>query len=689
MSNFLLYILKSTLCISLFYLLFRTVMREEVFFALNRMLLLTIVVTSAVIPLLYLPQVIRPPVQVGLQSAFAPVETRTATLPMMEPGKGAEISASEKPIPETVNRETVFTLQQLLQYLYLAGFFITLLILVHGLATLFFLLRRAKSVKMDGSRLLVIDREIAAFSFGRFVILSQKDYEEHHLAMFAHEQAHIRLNHFYDLILLETVKIFHWFNPVIYWLIQDMKEIHEFQSDGYTLAKGIDATQYQLLIIQKGVGSQRFALANSFNHCQIKKRIVMMNKQKTGKAWSWKVAAFLPLLAMLLMAFGREGDTSPSEPLTLTSLRQVIANDTVRQVQNNIIKGKVLDGQGKAIPSVGVTIAGTPIVAITGRDGGFILKGVPNDAEVTFARYDFISLKLKSDFQNEMIVRMMKSEIRLNGIKAIGNLNGDNQKNPATNEPEKYWSVKENPPLFLLDGVEIDKYAMDALNKKEIAHTWRMYGEKAIKAYGEKAKNGVVLMTSKKKQNKDLEKNKLEIAENANKSSFTSNPPLILFDGVEIDENRLKILEKTDGIGSICILKNRNVYGEKGKNGVIIYTSKEFYNEQRSSNSQVYGVVETEPEFPGGQESMKAWLQEKVKYPSEAIKDQVIGNVFVSFIVNDKGKIVEPKVQYPLHPLLDAEALRVISSMPDWKPSTQYGKAVDFKVIIPIRFALQ
>ena len=126
----------------------------------------------------------------------------------------------------------------------------------------------------------------------------------------AHEQAHIRLNHFFDLMLLELIKTIHWFNPVVYALIGDLKEIHEFQADQHTLNKGIDATQYQKLIIQKGVGSLRFALANSFNHCQIKKRITMMNKSKNSKAWRWKVATFLPLLALLLMAFGKPGENA-------------------------------------------------------------------------------------------------------------------------------------------------------------------------------------------------------------------------------------------------------------------------------------------------------------------------------------------------------------------------------------------
>ena len=180
--------------------------------------------------------------------------------------------------------------------------------LVYSLISIFILYRRAKILTMDGYRLLIVNKEISAFSFGRWVFISQHDYENHHNEILAHEREHIRLNHFYDLIFLEAVKIFYWFNPFIYCLIRDMKDIHEFQADDQTLTKGIDATQYQLIIIRKSVGHQKFALANSFNHCQTKNRIVMMNKQKTGKAWRWKVATFLPVLAFLLLTFCKPGE---------------------------------------------------------------------------------------------------------------------------------------------------------------------------------------------------------------------------------------------------------------------------------------------------------------------------------------------------------------------------------------------
>ena len=331
MNSFLIYLLKSTLCISLLYLVFRVVMRKESFFALNRIVLLSIIFTSVLIPLFHLPQAIQSPVQMELLPFLTSDKTQKVAGSNISIVQPIEHSLSVKSVPAKETNKTVFSTLQLLQYLYLAGLLITLLVLVHGLFSVLMLFRKAKSIKTEGYRLLVIEKEIAAFSFGRTVIISQKDYSEHRQPILTHEQAHIQLNHFFDLLLLEIVRIFHWFNPFVYWLIRDMKEIHEFQADDFTLNKGIDATQYQLLIIQKGVGPQRFALANSFNYCQIKKRIVMMNDQKQNRAWSWKVGIFVPLIVLLLMAFSKTDGVSQTKNITIqvkAANNQINTNET-------------------------------------------------------------------------------------------------------------------------------------------------------------------------------------------------------------------------------------------------------------------------------------------------------------------------------------------------------------------------
>jgi beta-lactamase regulating signal transducer with metallopeptidase domain len=328
MSSFLFYILKSSIGISLLYGAFRLFMRKETFFALNRAILLAIVLVSTAIPLVSLPPIFPPIVLESRNSAVQQLE--------INPIVSSDFAQPENATTETISTQrplskSHFSWATLIQYSYWGGVLIAFLILIHGVGSVLVLFRNAKLERADGYKLVIVDHEVSPFSFAKIIVISRVDYENHRQSIFTHEQAHIRLNHFFDLVLLEVIKIAHWFNPFIYLLIKDMKEIHEFQADEYTLNTGIDAKQYQFLIIQKSVGKQRFALANSFNHCQIKNRIIMMNKSKTSKAWRWKVATFLPLLALLLMAFSKTGgNVSEKENVPI----KIMADSGIKQNQN-------------------------------------------------------------------------------------------------------------------------------------------------------------------------------------------------------------------------------------------------------------------------------------------------------------------------------------------------------------------
>ena len=100
-------------------------------------------------------------------------------------------------------------------------------------------------------------------------------------------------------------------------------------------------------------------------------------------------------------------------------------------------------------------------------------------------------------------------------------------------------------------------------------------------------------------------------------------------------------------------------------------------------------VVEEMPEFPGGLEAMVQYIGQRVKYPEQAKKDRITGMVMVSFTVDKVGKVGDVKVERSAHPLLDAEAIRVIGEMPDWKPGSQKGKKVDVRMTVPVKFNLQ
>ena len=104
--------------------------------------------------------------------------------------------------------------------------------------------------------------------------------------------------------------------------------------------------------------------------------------------------------------------------------------------------------------------------------------------------------------------------------------------------------------------------------------------------------------------------------------------------------------------------------------------------------NEIYIVVEEEPEFPGGIQALANYLRDNIKYPEACRKDSIQGRVFIRFVVEKDGSISGAMVLKGVHELLDAEAMRVISAMPKWKPGKNRGKAVRGKYTIPLNFRL-
>jgi TonB family protein len=166
-------------------------------------------------------------------------------------------------------------------------------------------------------------------------------------------------------------------------------------------------------------------------------------------------------------------------------------------------------------------------------------------------------------------------------------------------------------------------------------------------------------------------------------------PPLYVVDGRIISEAELKKINP-DAIESISVLKPQpdtinaalDKYGEKGMHGVIEITTKD------KAAKDAFVVVEEMPEFPGGKDAMAAWIIANLKYPAEAVQAKITGKVYVDFLVSATGKVKNAVIRKSVSPLLNAEAIRVISSMPEWKPAIQHGKPVGVQFCVPVEFKL-
>lgn len=163
---------------------------------------------------------------------------------------------------------------------------------------------------------------------------------------------------------------------------------------------------------------------------------------------------------------------------------------------------------------------------------------------------------------------------------------------------------------------------------------------------------------------------------------------LIVINGVPVTKKEAEELD-TKYIESITVLKDSTatkIYGDRGKNGVVVITTKP---DLEQTEFAVYDVAEEMPEFPGGMPSLMKWIGANTKYPKEAQDAGVDGRVVVSFVVEKDGSIGNVEVVQPVEEHLDAEAVRVVKAMPKWKPGRKDGEVVRVKYSIPIMFRLQ
>ena len=283
MSAFFAYLLKSTLLLAVFYAYFLLVMRRTEHFRFNRAVLLAGSAVCLLLPLI--------PVHVGVPTVYSE---------WLEPavvGGGAGAPAPGAAAEAAANAAAPAGLPwpALLLGLYLLGAAMTLAFYLRSYAGMFRLLRSAPGERRDGYTLHVVEQDTPSFSWLHHVVVSRAD-AGRYPAILAHELAHVRCGHSRDLLLSSALTVFQWFNPLVWICRTELKLLHEYEADDCVLNQGIDATQYQLLLVKKAVGEKRFLLANGFNHAQLKNRITMM--QNTSHA-AWKKLSALLILPLL------------------------------------------------------------------------------------------------------------------------------------------------------------------------------------------------------------------------------------------------------------------------------------------------------------------------------------------------------------------------------------------------------
>ena len=296
MTAFLLYIIKSTCCLTLFYLGYKALLSKETFFRFNRIVLLVGILVCILLPFVG----IRTASPGALQMPLLQLEE------MIEEEMGEAVSRQAEAPTEAADVVQAFvSWGELIVCLYFAGIVIGTGLLARSFISLLWLIRSGKKVRREHYTLVLVNRAVAPFNWGRYIVLSLKDYSDYPDEILTHELVHLRKHHSLDLIYAEVIVLLHWFNPAAWLLKRELQEIHEYQADTGVLKSGIDATKYQLLLVKKAVSASSYTFANSFNHSKIKKRITMMLKEKSNSWARLKLVLLIPVAACSMLAFAR------------------------------------------------------------------------------------------------------------------------------------------------------------------------------------------------------------------------------------------------------------------------------------------------------------------------------------------------------------------------------------------------
>lgn len=327
MYDIIIYLLQSGACLAGFYFVYKLFLSRETLHRFNRMLLLSVIVVSAVLPLC----------RITVERELPVAATETVI-------EVSEITAAEIVEDKGLDYETAICI------VFLLGAAATAARLIFSIASVRRIIASGTTTTTDdGISLTIMDGNTKPFSWMRHIVLSAKDAEENGRIIIAHETAHIRLHHSWDILAVDIIGCVQWFNPALWLLRRELQSLHEYEADDAVLASGVNIKEYQMLLIKKAVGGRLLTIANCLNHSKLKNRITMM-LQKPSSRWSaGKALLMLPLVGLSLGAFARTVYVLPQEQ---DKVMQNSSNDQIAKVENpaDTLKGKVIRIAGKTAP---------------------------------------------------------------------------------------------------------------------------------------------------------------------------------------------------------------------------------------------------------------------------------------------------------------------------------------------------
>ena len=293
MNNFFSILLQSSLCIATLYIIYYTFLRNDTFFKTNRFYLISALLVSAIIPF--------------IDFSFLLPAREQVYLVLLDP-----LIITTEGIRATM--EVHSNIYQPLIAVYLTGVTIFAIRFIYQLIQLVLLIQRFGISKYEGVHFVFTDKIYSPFSFFNLVFLNRRDIDSQEAKkIIAHERVHIRQWHSLDLLLLEFITIIQWFNPFIWLYRHAVKTLHEYLADEGVLHSGVDAKVYSALLFSQSTGIQINDLTNNFSKSLLKRRFIMMTKERTTKFARLKLLFAFPLALSFMLVISCSTDVAAQQ----------------------------------------------------------------------------------------------------------------------------------------------------------------------------------------------------------------------------------------------------------------------------------------------------------------------------------------------------------------------------------------
>lgn len=659
------YFLKINVAIALFYAFYRLFFYKDTFFAWRRTALLCFFAVSTAVPLLNIQHwIVQQEPMAAMADLYAAVVLPELTL---------------TPQPETDWRQLMADGIVVAYWLVAALLALRFLVQLAGIVRL---ARRCPTQKIDGTTVHLLPRAEGPFSFFRWIFVCPDAHTGDELhEILTHERTHARQWHSIDVLTGELACIVCWFNPFAWLMKREIRTNLEYMADEKVLETGHDSRTYQYHLLGLSHHKAAATIYNSFNVLPLKKRIIMMNKRRTRAIGRTKYLMFLPLAALLMIVSNIEAVARATQKITTEVIEAVTPAETpdVQPQPENIAplpqqeksdkvtyKGKIVDEAGNPLGNVQIITDRKfqSMTTSTVNDKGefrietspeasiaFLYKG--KDAQILGWGWAGNPETLAKMDSNNMVIVLKPQQVI----------------NAPTDGDEEVFEVVENMPEFPDGGMPgLMKYLSANIRYPEAAHKDGTQGRVTVQfVVGKDGSIGNVSILRGVDPALDAEAIRVISGMPKWKPGTQKGEPVNVKYTVPVMFRLTP--EPVEKIDEMIVV------GYRTPNAPV--------------TGEVYEVADKMPEFPGGMTGLMQHFSKNIRYPAEAHTNNIQGRVVVSVIINTDGKATNAQIVQGVAPSLDAEALRVATTMPDWTPGTKDGKPVNVKYTFPVVFRLQ